>query len=641
MTSRIRFMIAFCITTAVAASAAPTGICQERERLILLVASYSHPEKNLVAATLAWMAKANGVEFDAYYAADHGDGGMFSPHGSSLLAGRHEQALARVLAKYRTEVIRLGDTQVFGTLVRLGAEREISASSALEVYVKVCADFGWRFPSTAVAFQTRNLPKGLYEITSYLFPEVVYRQAVALPLEIDLDAIRRAKKMGVEEVFTVAAQGAPAGAWQAGGLSPKAADEFLPSDDLFSVTMRVARRWAAKARGVDILEPTLAAGWVPFSIREQRLQICSAPTIRQAVESLPGLLGNNADHVIYLRMGGGAVEAVGDIGLYPLYQRNYSVEVIEPGRPVLTILSKRPDALPQPLKSVFDLEPSDEQLRQWAREKKILATWVLHSGEMSHDDGIINFIEFSTERKIPIGMGVHWQRYAFEPWSIEASQLPQDQGGALGLVEPVLHSAGDGIVSERLADAKIISERMRQSRDRIAAVAGARFAPRGVYCFLDADPGNWDSPAPDLWRAIQSAGFEYVISSVASGDNRVLYRDGNFMVLNMVGLRDKYSSPFVSNRFHTDEMQRLEEALSNERKPGWLIGVLDIPIYGYLTYLPTGRSWGDWVRITEFYDYIQEGARQRNLIPATPHTIVRYARILQDTGLLAPQGGPP
>jgi hypothetical protein len=184
-----------------------------------------------------------------------------------------------------------------------------------------------------------------------------------------------------------------------------------------------------------------------------------------------------------------------------------------------------------------------------------------------------------------------------------------------------------------VADARTVAERMRLSRDRIAAIAGPRLAPRGVYCFLDADPSNWDSPAPDLWKAIQSAGFEYVISSVANGDNRVLYRDGNFTVLNMVGQR-AITSPFVSTRTG-GEMQWLEQNLSAAGKPGWLIGVLDVPIYAYLTYLPTGREWANWVRITEFYDYFQKGARERNLIPATPHTIVRYARILQDAGVIA------
>jgi hypothetical protein len=298
----------------------------------------------------------------------------------------------------------------------------------------------------------------------------------------------------------------------------------------------------------------------------------------------------------------------------------------------VTIFSKNPDPLPQPAQSPFDLEPPDTQLRTWAKEGRILATYMLHSGELSHDDGVIPFVESSGTRRIPIGMGVHWQRYAFEPWSVESIQIPHDEGGALGYVEPVLHSTGHGIMAEREGDPKTVAAQMKSARDRIGAIAGARFVPRGVYCFLDADTKDWNSPAPELWKAIRDAGFEYVVSSVSSGDNRVLYHDGKFTVLNMVGKPGK-ASPFV--RHNNVEMPDLEQKLRNAGKPGWLIGVLDTPVYAYSPYLSAGHKWGFFVRVSEFYDYIEKGAKERNLIPATPHTIARYASILAELGLVA------
>ena len=375
----------------------------------------------------------------------------------------------------------------------------------------------------------------------------------------------------------------------------------------------------------------MAAHWVPFSIREDRLQMCSRPTTKEAIDGIVELAQPWPDPVVYARWGGGGVKGVGDFGLFPLFRKGLSVEVSEPGRPVLTVFSKRPVPIAQPAQTTFDLEPTDDQLQQWADAKRILVTYVLHSGELSHDDAVQHFLETSGSRKIPIGMSVHWQRYAFEPWSVEATQIPQAQGGALGLVEPVLHSTGQGIMAERIVSPAVVAGQMKDARARIAKIAGERFVPRGVYCFDDADMKNWDSPAPQLWSAIQDQGFEYVISSVANGDNRVLQMDGKFVVLNMVGQRAD-ASPFV--RQMDVEMPHLEQRLKAARRPGWLLGVLDSPLYGYSPYVSAGQEWGLYVRLSQLYDYIQKGAKERDLVPATPRTIARYARLLAQRKLV-------
>jgi hypothetical protein len=496
---------------------------------------------------------------------------------------------------------------------------------------EVSKAFGWPFPETAVAMQMNDLPAEIEDIQPYLTPEVVHRQAVAVALDSADSDLELLKKQGVTRIVTIGCKGKVPDSWARYGFHVEVGEEFAAEDTLYSVTYRVASRWVAQSKGIDLCEPIMAVHWLPFSIREDRLQMCSRPSTKEAIDGIVELARAWPDPVVYGRWGGGGVKGVGDFGLFPLFRKGLSVEVSEPGRPVLTLFSKSPVPIAQPEQSCFDLEPSDDQLREWAKESRILATYVLHSGELSHDDAVVNFIEYSGTRKVPIGMGVHWERYAFEPWSMEATQIPQSEGGALGLVEPVLHSTGHGIMAEREMDPDLVVAQMKDARARIARIAGDRFVPRGVYCFLDADMKNWDSPAPQLWKAIGGAGFEYVISSVANGDNRVLHHDGNFIVLNMVGRRTD-ASPFV--RHHNVEMPGLEQRLRNAGKPGWLIGVLDSPLYGYSPYLSSGHEWGFFVRISDLYDYLEKGARERNLILATPHTIARYARILVDMGIV-------
>jgi hypothetical protein len=110
-------MLGMAATLSAAQNHAPV---QTRPALILMVAKFSDPSKNLAATTLAWMAREKGVEFDASYAADR-EGGIFSNHGSTALGGRHASTIARALAEFDTTVVRLDDAQIFESLLRAPA----------------------------------------------------------------------------------------------------------------------------------------------------------------------------------------------------------------------------------------------------------------------------------------------------------------------------------------------------------------------------------------------------------------------------------------------------------------------------------------------------------------------------------------
>ena len=138
-------------------------------RLLLLISRFSHPVKDMVASTLAWMCRERDIEFDVYYASDR-EGGLFSSHGSALLGGRHYAAIARALAQFETTVIRLGDVHVFDSLIRSGASRVIEApESVVDLYEQCAKEIGLEFPHNVVAFQTEGLPENLgYGLVQYL-----------------------------------------------------------------------------------------------------------------------------------------------------------------------------------------------------------------------------------------------------------------------------------------------------------------------------------------------------------------------------------------------------------------------------------------------------------------------------------------
>jgi len=132
---------------------------------------------------------------------------------------------------------------------------------------------------------------------------------------------------------------------------------------------------------------------------------------------------------------------------------------------------------------------------------------------------------------------------------------------------------------------------------------------------------------PPLWEAIRLAGFEYVVSSAQFGAARILYRRERFVVLNQCGRSHYPHSPFVRVS-EPAELAEQEKRLVAAGRPGWLIGVLDSPIFGYTAYLSSGDPFGK-VRLAEFFNYIRSGGTSGKLISAMPQTISRYAKLLE------------
>lgn len=625
---------------------------RQRKPLVLLLASASHPAKDLIASTLAWMCKDQQVEFDVYYASgdekfipgggehhqSHQGGALFSVHGSMLIGGRHHQSIARVLAEFETTVVKIGAVHVFDTLVLSSASTVLEPHGTIVDLLETCSQaLGREFPKEVVAVQTEGLPLELkYGIAQYVSPEVMERRAAAVPLELQEQEISALAKLGVGTVWTISTHESSMAPWEDAGIAPKRAIELGATDTYLDVTFRIAEKWKENLSGFDLCEPVLASYWMPFVIRERRAQVIGE-NVKEAVARLVPLVLAKDDRVVYGRYAGGYIGgAKDDEDYFELFRNDISFQVIEPGRPVLRVTSRNERRMPQPAKAPSDLQPTDIQLGEWASKGKILTTLMFHSGEMSHDDAVLNVMDLCALTKVHVGLPVHVQRYLFNPDCVEPMSLPVAEGGVLGLCEPVLHSSGFGIIAESLGSPKKIAQMMGDARDRIADVAGERFTPKGVYCYMDALPQDWTARPEQLWDEIANAGFEYVVSSVSPGPNRILFRRGDFVVLNMGGYNFFPYSPFMRVNSPA-QMVDLERQLAVGGKSGWLVGVIDTPIFAYSSYLNMGESllsvrdsiYSD-VRLGKFFDYIRNGGETHSIVSVTPHTIARYARILDD-----------
>lgn len=598
-----------------------------KQKLFLSLQSYNLPDNSLISTSLGSLCKSTDVLYDAYLATDR-KGGIFSDHGSTVIGGHHAEVLLRTLQKYETTIINIDSINIFGTIIN--GQNVYHYQGLPELYDFVCKKLDRDFPDEIIAVQTKGLKGKLNYIFPYLYPEATYRNTIIVPLELDKHNIQKMKKLGVNKILTVKHKNPSFKHWNDQGFEIESAIQIADQDSLFSITKQIAERWIEKADGVDLCEPVLATNLIPFGIRNNRLQLMSDHTTEKAIGYLPELIKSKDQKTIYARYNGGSiVKGVWDLGLFSLFKNNLSIEVLEPGRPVLTVQGVEPSAFPQPEFSCFDLEPSDNKLRQWAKEKKVLVSMMMHSGEMSHDDAMVNFIDLATVKKVSLGMGMHFQRYRYSPWSIELIHVPQEEGGALGLAEPVLHSSGCGIIAESMADPKKVANMMKKSKEQIAKIAGERFAPKGVYCYLDANPEDWNHHPVALWEEIRKQGFEYVISSVEKGKNKILYRKDDFVVINQAGFNMYPHSPFILVKKLNDMEETLNDLEKNDRA-GWVMFTIDSPLYGYSPYLSEGHRWGYHKTMDEFFNFVAEGDKTGRFISVTPNTLVRYAKIINE-----------
>lgn len=629
-----------------------TNTKTHKEKLMLLMADFNNPVKDIISATLAWMCKEHNWKFDIYYTQGdkiilkNGDthihkadqGGLFSAHGSTLFGGRHYQAIARAFAEFEVTVIMLDNIMVFNNLINSAAKQIITFEGIVKLYKNCSRLLNCKFPDKLVAIQTEDLPIDFkYGIAQFIYPDIVYSKAMGVPIGLSITEIEELNSLGVKNVaiHTLNKNSDP---WENSKFNLK---QTKYSDHSYGdLTFNIVKKWYKEADGFDLCEPVLASYWLPYSIQENRLHFCSEK-MKDAVDRLAPLVEKKGQKIVYGRYAGGPIcRADDDEDLFGLFKKNIAFEVVEPGRPVLRVFSQKEKKLAD-IKSPFEQEPSDDKLLQWAQKGKILTTLTFHSGELSHNDSIINVMELSALTNVKIGIPVHVQRYVFDFDYIEPMYTPVKEGGVLGLCEPVLHSGGIGIIAESLADSQKIANMMKEAYESIMKITGKENAPRGIYCYLDAFPDNWNKSSKNLWQKVGEAGFEYIFTSVKPGNSRVLFQDKSVTVLNLQSYNYYPYSPFIRVN-SVSQMVEMERSNSQNGQPAWLNAVIDTPIFASSSYLlkgksrPTADNYSLYrgANLGSFFEYIAKGGETHKLISATPHTIYRYAKLLKEKGYI-------
>lgn len=250
----------------------------------------------------------------------------------------------------------------------------------------------------------------------------------------------------------------------------------------------------------------------------------------------------------------------------------------------------------------------------------MLASLLVHSGEMAHNEAMLNLIDLSIRTGLKLGIGVHVARYESCPQLWELISVPQAQGGALGLIEPVLHSGGRGVLAESSCPPELLAEHCRCALDEIDQIAGPAWRPRGHLYFMDTDMPTFTRTMPAVYDAVAGSGLDYSVSSALPGRNRILYSRPDHVVLNQGSRAITTGSPFVRVSTVEDLRQKTPGPA-----PGWWLGVIDAPVVASDPYI-----WREGRRFMELVEALTQG----HWINTTPHVVARYARLLERRELL-------
>lgn len=586
-----------------------------KQALWLIMAEMDHAAVPVVVPTVAWMARRAGALVECYLEAER-DGELFAEHGSTVLGGGHHLQFNYLHQAFDVRAILFGEPRLFrSSLTQFDTPLLASAATPADLYEQLLHQTPGPAPEAAVV-----LPSGLvvvgektFALAPYCFPEIYYPQALGFT-----EADERGLYAGLPAVSFFTDEGT--------------GDRIREGDTLGSVTLRIARRWQAQARGVVFGDPPAVLSQLASHCQEQRVAIYGPIARKPAREIVAMPYAENVSEIadeaaaLAVEVGNRVMvgRQTGDGDLFAWSRQGVCLQIVDPNRPAFPVVTHAPQPWGEAEVDPLDLEPSDEELRRYAREGKVLTTLLAHSGEIAHNEAMLNFCELASRTGLKMGLATHAQRYETCPQLWELLAIRRERGGVCGLIEPVLHSGGLGVMAESACPPELLADNCRQALERIRAIAGEAGTPRGYYAFCDSDLATFTEVRPDLFEAVAGTGLEYFVSSVRPGRNEILHRQGDFVALNQTCRSICASSPFV--RVSGPETYNTAAKVW----PGWVIATLDAPVVSFLPYI--------WEKGNVFMQLVRE-ITSPHVINVTPHVIARYARILDGLGYLSHPGG--
>jgi hypothetical protein len=660
-----------------------------RPPLLFFVAHARDPQASAVGPALASAAVRAGWRFDCYYdclrSGLHFGGGNpdEAPQGGragSLVAGAHHAEQLLWLATVY-DLVALGDpaSPLWPVFEAAAAETLVQSTNPAQLYAAAFERLGAPIPHEVLVVDagrqgTCGLVSGPYLAPAFL----------AGPASIGLDVSSGdALRQGMEQLGASSFRGLFVDAARAdrfpGGLDAR--DGTVGDDDYATFTTRLATRHEAWAQGVLLGGPDLVAAQLPKMARLRLLPLYGQPQV-DCLGRVDAILRRAREPVYGVQYD--------DRDFFEVARRGHGLQVIDPDPPFDAATSLPAAGSTAPC-SLWETEPGDDVLRGWADEGRVLVTLLFWAGMIRELDCIPRVLDLVARTGLRAGLLITAETVEHGgAYPLALLSVPPERGGVFGLVEPLLASTGRAVAAEAVMPPGTLEESLREATSATASRLPAALTPRGWWPLLDTSlvarrmPVTWRNGKPVLLTigrnpsvpqplvgergeavtetlrslayrthirelfgyrrpyddahpgpldvgvadAVRAAGFSYMWTKSDFGRARVPYRNGEFVALSFTAGKWEGWSPFYTLGSARD-FERAERRLLRSG-PGWLVSTIDTPLWAM-----SGEVWAHGCRLHAVASLAASGGASGRLINTTPHVVARYARMLDERGLLS------
>lgn len=598
-----------------------------KKTLWLLLGSLGDTRIPLLLPSLAWIAEKQDALLECYLESQR-DGRLFAKTGSTVLGGSHHQQFNYLAAAFDLRILKLGSTSVFDSSIHAFGLSALAQGDSLNAFF---ADLFRNIPAPSASqllLIGSELPQ---DWAPYFFPEILYREAIAFPVQ-ELNTIDRAapslSQSPRSACFLTDAEAAKL-------TSSINRDDSFPLSSLAEFSRHVSEKWKSQARGVVFGDPPAVLSQLASHCRHRRMAVFAD---KQPIRPIDMKVSHYTEEISSLATAAASLASelgnpvivgrqTGDGDIFEWSKQGVAIQIIDPNRPAFPVVEMVKQPWIQDGSSPFDHEPTDDELRSYLKEGKVLASLIWHSGEVAHNEAMVNLMDLAAVSGIKMGMGVHAARYETCPQLWELLAIDRRRGGVRGLIEPILHSGGLGVMAECNCPPSLLAQHCAKSLERIREVAGEQYSPRGYYAFMDSDLDTLSRVPQDLYETVAGCGLDYFVSSALPGRNRALWCSDQLIALNQTSRSICPTSPFV--RITT--VEDLRSYVSSSR-PGWILGTLDSPVIAFNPYI-----WKHGSRFMDIVAFLTE----TKVVNVLPHTVARYARLMMEEGHLAEPSATP
>lgn len=622
---------------------------ENKPKALLLLTHYDNNYKDAVSATLGWMCEAAGFGFDVYYDAyrlgQHHGGSNYSrqPYGqafgSTVLGGNHLEQFFLLNTLFDASYLVAGENHLVEIAERMHRPMLHVPNYLLDIYTLVADYLGVPFPDNLTVFP-ESLEKAP-SLSPFCFPEVFFRKSLGILSDTDEGELLGFLKKGIKKIYSIAVPKEKIEKYIELGFN---VEEVVLGDvkHYIEVVINISRRWLSRSTGFFIGDPVLVSYYIPYLCRKKLLPLYSYPLI-DVIKDMANEITAKSD-VIYGRHDD-------ERETMELSLLNKSIQPVDPGRPPFTLMINRRNALEQKAVSIGETgymdEVSDEELLQYAKEGKILSTFLFWAPDMRHTECFYSLFDLITVMKFRCGLLLTTGAYDYSISSpIDLINIPLEQGGVYPYIEPLLCSCGLGVAFEAYMSVDKLVSQIRDSLAYIQSIANTRVL--GWYPALDSKlkavkkkskrNRPWDNYLPeypnmDLWRAIESLNFAYALTQFYCQKPFAIKGEGDFISFNQTAGNWDGWTPLISISSFSDLLYAERKTLTYNF-PAWIVGTIDAPLWLYSYY-----NWDRCQELRKMLDYVKRGGLFNKLVNVSPSTIARYIKILIKEGFLKKDNG--